>query len=150
MGRALLGVMGVRQTSGSIRFDQDNSGRPLTWDSFGIWDDRIEEPILLPSSIKYGKPIPQVRYKLLKAETSNVSERIVGNVKPDLSQISLSRVGSTSVVGLRKQNEDRLRIGRFHESLLYFAVFDGHGGSYVADYCQTYMEKFIRWDMVWE
>uniref|UniRef100_A0A3P9LGQ3 Si:ch211-149b19.3 n=1 Tax=Oryzias latipes TaxID=8090 RepID=A0A3P9LGQ3_ORYLA len=117
MGRAMLGIMGVRQTSGSTRFDPDNSGRPLTWDSFGIWDDRIEEPILLPSSIKYGRPIPQV---------------------------SLSRVGSTSVVGLRKQNEDRLRIARFHDSLLYFAVFDGHGGSYVADYCQTYMEKFIR------
>uniref|UniRef100_H2LBU0 protein-serine/threonine phosphatase n=1 Tax=Oryzias latipes TaxID=8090 RepID=H2LBU0_ORYLA len=104
-------------SGGSTRFDPDNSGRPLTWDSFGIWDDRIEEPILLPSSIKYGRPIPQV---------------------------SLSRVGSTSVVGLRKQNEDRLRIARFHDSLLYFAVFDGHGGSYVADYCQTYMEKFIR------
>uniref|UniRef100_A0A8C7YS79 protein-serine/threonine phosphatase n=1 Tax=Oryzias sinensis TaxID=183150 RepID=A0A8C7YS79_9TELE len=117
MGRAMLGIMGVRQASGSTRFDPDNSGRPLTWDSFGIWDDRIEEPILLPSSIKYGRPIPQV---------------------------SLSRVGSTSVVGLRKQNEDRLRIARFHDSLLYFSVFDGHGGSYVADYCQTYMEKFIR------
>uniref|UniRef100_A0A3B3U450 protein-serine/threonine phosphatase n=1 Tax=Poecilia latipinna TaxID=48699 RepID=A0A3B3U450_9TELE len=102
---------------GSIRFDSDSSGQPVTWDSFGIWDNRIEEPILLPSSIRYGKPIPQ---------------------------ISLSRVGSASVLGLRKQNEDRLRIARVHDNLLYFAVFDGHGGPHAADYCCTFMEKFIR------
>ncbi|KAM4536488.1 protein phosphatase 1K, mitochondrial isoform 1-T2 [Odontesthes bonariensis] len=116
-GVSLLGVVGVRRASGSIRFDSDGSGRPVTWDSFGIWDNRIEEPILLPSSIRYGKPIPQV---------------------------SLSRVGSASVLGLRKQNEDRLRIAHIHDNLLYFAVFDGHGGPHAADYCYTFMEKFIR------
>ncbi|XP_042368238.1 LOW QUALITY PROTEIN: protein phosphatase 1K, mitochondrial [Plectropomus leopardus] len=117
VGGALLGVVGTRRASGSTRFDSDGSGRPVTWDSFGIWDNRIEEPILLPSSIRYGKPIPQV---------------------------SLSRVGSASVLGLRKQNEDRLRIARIHDNLLYFAVFDGHGGPHAADYCHTFMEKFIR------
>ncbi|KAI3375502.1 hypothetical protein L3Q82_003832 [Scortum barcoo] len=117
VGGALFGVVGVRQASGSVRFDSDGSGQPVTWDSFGIWDNRIEEPILLPSSIRYGKLIPQV---------------------------SLSRVGSASVLGLRKQNEDRLRIARIHDNLLYFAVFDGHGGPHAADYCYTFMEKFIR------
>ncbi|MEQ2211709.1 hypothetical protein XENOCAPTIV_012997, partial [Xenoophorus captivus] len=58
--------------------------------------------------------------------------------------ISLSRVGSASVLGLRKQNEDRLRIARIHDNLLYFAVFDGHGGPHAADYCCTFMEKCIR------
>ncbi|XP_020514550.2 protein phosphatase Mn(2+)-dependent 1K [Labrus bergylta] len=116
-GGALFGVVGVRHAGGSVRFDSDGSCRPVTWDSFGIWDNRIEEPILLPSSIKYGKPIPQV---------------------------SLSRVGSTSALGLRKQNEDRLRVSRIHDNLLYFAVFDGHGGPHAADYCFTFMEKFIR------
>uniref|UniRef100_A0A8C6K6W5 protein-serine/threonine phosphatase n=1 Tax=Nothobranchius furzeri TaxID=105023 RepID=A0A8C6K6W5_NOTFU len=113
----LLGLVGVRQAGGSARFGSNGSGLPVTWDSFGIWDNRIEEPILLPSSIKYGKPIPQV---------------------------SLSRVGSASVFGRRKQNEDRLRIARIHDNLLYFAVFDGHGGPHAADYCYTFMEKFIR------
>ncbi|XP_039996737.1 protein phosphatase 1K, mitochondrial-like [Xiphias gladius] len=117
VGRALLGMVGVRQAGGSVRFDSDGSGKPVTWDSFGIWDNRIEEPILLPSSIRYGKPIPQV---------------------------SLSRVGGASVLGLRKQNEDRLRVARIHDNLLYFAVFDGHGGPHAADYCYTFMEKFIR------
>ncbi|XP_015224805.1 PREDICTED: protein phosphatase 1K, mitochondrial-like [Cyprinodon variegatus] len=117
VGGPLLGLVGVRRASGSVRFDSDGSGRPVTWDSFGIWDNRVEEPILLPSSIRYGKPIPQ---------------------------ISLSRVGSASVLGLRKENEDRLRIARIDDSLLYFAVFDGHGGPHAADYCCTFMEKFIR------
>ncbi|XP_073330843.1 protein phosphatase Mn(2+)-dependent 1K [Pagrus major] len=117
VGGALFGVVGVRQASGSVRFDSNGSDRPVTWDSFGIWDNRIEEPILLPSSIRYGKPIPQV---------------------------SLSRVGCASALGLRKQNEDRLRVARIHDNLLYFAVFDGHGGPHAADYCYTFMEKFIR------
>ncbi|XP_033465403.1 protein phosphatase Mn(2+)-dependent 1K [Epinephelus lanceolatus] len=117
VGGALFGVVGVRRASGSTLCDSNGSGRPVTWDSFGIWDNRIEEPILLPSSIRYGKPIPQV---------------------------SLSRVGSASVLGHRKQNEDRLRVARIHDNLLYFAVFDGHGGPHAADYCYTFMEKFIR------
>ena len=59
-----MGVAGVRQASKSAsksaRFGSDGHGKPVTWDSFGIWDNRIEEPVLLPSSIRYGKPIPQV------------------------------------------------------------------------------------------
>lgn len=117
VGGAFFGVAGTRQASSSGRFVSDSSGRPVTWDSFGIWDNRIEEPVLLPSSIKYGKPIPKV---------------------------GLDRVGSASVLGLRKQNEDRLRVARIHDDLLYFAVFDGHGGPHAADYCYTFMEKFIR------
>ncbi|XP_062301273.1 protein phosphatase 1K, mitochondrial isoform X2 [Scomber scombrus] len=117
VGEALCGVVAVRQASGGVHRYDSGSVRPVTWDSFGIWDDRIEEPILLPSSIKYGKPIPKV---------------------------SLSRVGSASVLGLRKQNEDRLRVSRINDNLLYFAVFDGHGGPHAADYCYTFMEKFIR------
>lgn len=47
-------------------------------------------------------------------------------------------------MGLREQNEDRLRIAQINDSVLYFAVFDGHGGPHAADYCYTFMEKFIR------
>lgn len=61
-----------------------------------------------------------------------------------LFQVSLSRVGCASALGLRKQNEDRLRVARIHDNLLYFAVFDGHAGPHAADYCYTFMEKFIR------
>lgn len=117
VGGALFGVVAVRQASRSVSINSNGSSLPVTWDSFGIWDNRIEEPILLPSSIKYGKPIPQV---------------------------SLSRVGCASALGLRKQNEDRLRVARIHDNLLYFAVFDGHAGPHAADYCYTFMEKFIR------
>ncbi|XP_031719256.1 protein phosphatase Mn(2+)-dependent 1K [Anarrhichthys ocellatus] len=106
----------------NTRFDADSSGCPTTWDSFGIWDDRIDEPILLPSSIRYGKPIPKV---------------------------SLSRVGCSSLIAQRKENEDRFQVSQMTDNILYFAVFDGHGGPEAADFCEKYMEKFIK-DLVEE
>ncbi|KAG7333758.1 hypothetical protein KOW79_002165 [Hemibagrus wyckioides] len=99
------------------RFDPDSSGRPTTWDSFGIWDNRIDEPILLPSSIRYGKPIPKV---------------------------SLSNVGYASQIGQRKENEDRYQVSQMTSDILYFAVFDGHGGAQAADFCHKYMEQHIK------
>uniref|UniRef100_A0A5F8GDX9 Protein phosphatase, Mg2+/Mn2+ dependent 1K n=1 Tax=Monodelphis domestica TaxID=13616 RepID=A0A5F8GDX9_MONDO len=98
------------------RFDPDGSGRPATWDTFGIWDNRIDEPILLPPSIKYGKPIPK---------------------------ISLENVGCSSLIGKRKENEDRFGFAQLTDEVLYFAVYDGHGGSAAADFCHTHMEKYI-------
>ena len=99
------------------RFDSDGSGRPTTWDTFGIWDNRIDEPILLPPSIKYGKPIPKV---------------------------SLANVGCASQIGKRKENEDRFDYAQLTEDVLYFAVYDGHGGAAAADFCDKYMEKYIK------
>uniref|UniRef100_A0A4W5RRP6 PPM-type phosphatase domain-containing protein n=1 Tax=Hucho hucho TaxID=62062 RepID=A0A4W5RRP6_9TELE len=116
---ASLGAVQVRWKC-TARFVPDGSGRPTTWDSFGIWDNRIEEPILLSPCIRYGKPIPQV---------------------------SLSRVGTASLMGHRRENEDRLQVVRLSDSILYLAVFDGHGGPHAAEYCHTYMEKYIRYSL---
>ncbi|KAF1395359.1 hypothetical protein PFLUV_G00010700 [Perca fluviatilis] len=118
--RQLYSPSGKRHSN--TRFDADSSGQPTTWDSFGIWDNRIDEPILLPSSIRYGKPIPKV---------------------------NLSKVGCASLIGQRKENEDRFQVSQLTDSLLYFAVFDGHGGPEAADFCEKYMEKFIK-DLVAE
>ncbi|XP_042245131.1 protein phosphatase 1K, mitochondrial isoform X1 [Thunnus albacares] len=118
--RHLYSPSGRRHSN--TRFDPDSSGRPTTWDSFGIWDNRIDEPILLPSSIRYGKPIPKV---------------------------SLSKVGCASLIGQRKENEDRFQVSQMTDNILYFAVFDGHGGPDAADFCDKYMEKFIK-DLVTE
>lgn len=117
VGGASVGGVDVRHASGSGRFGSDGCGRGLTWDSFGIWDDEIEEPILRPSGGGFEKVVPQP---------------------------GLDRVGAASLLGPRKQNEDRLRVARIRDNLLYFAVFDGHGGPHAADYCYTFMEKFIR------
>ncbi|XP_029453810.1 protein phosphatase 1K, mitochondrial [Rhinatrema bivittatum] len=102
------------------RFDEDGSGCPTTWDSLGIWDNRIDEPILLPPSIKYGKLIPKV---------------------------SLSKVGYATQIGKRKENEDRLNFAQLAGGILYFAVYDGHGGAAAADFCNKLMEKYIE-DMI--
>lgn len=98
------------------RFDPDGSGQPATWDNFGIWDNRIDEPILLPPSIKYGKPIPKV---------------------------NLQRVGCASHIGKRKENEDRFGFSQLTPDILYFAVYDGHGGPAAANFCHMHMEKCI-------
>ncbi|XP_073795540.1 protein phosphatase Mn(2+)-dependent 1K isoform X2 [Danio rerio] len=108
-------VPGVRWHT--TRLDMDGSGRPATWDSFGIWDNRIEEPILLPPSIRYGTPIPH---------------------------ISLSRVGCATLIGRRRENEDRFQVSELTQNVLYFALFDGHGGAHAADYCHKHMEQNIR------
>ncbi len=102
----------------STRLDADGSGRPATWDSFGIWDNRIEEPILLPPSIRYGTPIPQ---------------------------ISLSKVGCASHIGRRRDNEDRFKVSKLTHDVLFFALFDGHGGPQAADFCHKHMEQHIRY-----
>lgn len=112
--RSLHSPSGTRASNS--RFDPDSSGRPTTWDSFGIWDNRIDEPILMPSSIRYGKPIPKV---------------------------SLSNVGYASQICLRKENEDRYQVSQMTNNILYFAVFDGHGGAQAADFCHKYMEQHI-------
>lgn len=114
-GKCVLTVPGVRGIAS--RLDLDGSGRPTTWDSFGIWDNRIEEPILLPPSIRYGTPIPH---------------------------ISLSRVGSASHIGHRRDNEDRLQVSALTRDIQYFALFDGHGGAQAADFCHKYMEQHVR------
>ncbi|XP_038604166.1 protein phosphatase 1K, mitochondrial [Tachyglossus aculeatus] len=86
------------------------------WDAFGAWDNRLDEPILLPPSIHYGHPIPS---------------------------LSLRNVGCASQIGKRRENEDRYGRARLGDRLLYFAVYDGHGGPAAADFCNTHMEKHI-------
>lgn len=107
----------VSRRSFSSRFDPDSSGRPATWDSFGIWDNRIDEPIQLPPSIKYGKLIPH---------------------------INLSKVGCSTQLGKRKENEDQFDYAKLTDNVLYFAVYDGHGGAGAADFCNRFMTQYIK------
>ncbi|XP_076849999.1 protein phosphatase Mn(2+)-dependent 1K [Brachyhypopomus gauderio] len=116
---------GVRWYSAS-RLDADGSGRPATWDSFGIWDNRIDTPIMLPPSIRYGTPIPE---------------------------LNLNNVGRASHIGRRRDNEDRFRVAKLTPSMHFFALFDGHGGAQASDFCYSHMEHYIRdgledeWDL---
>ncbi|XP_023223017.1 protein phosphatase 1K, mitochondrial-like isoform X2 [Centruroides sculpturatus] len=96
--------------------NKDESPDPINFDTFGTWDNRIDLPLLLPESIKHGKPIPQ---------------------------ISVENAGCASIIGRRTTNEDRFRAKELLPDLLYFAVFDGHGGAECADFCSKYMEQHI-------
>lgn len=88
----------------------------VNFDTLGTWDNRIELPLLLQASIKHGKPIPK---------------------------ISVENVGYASVSGRRTTNEDRYRIKELMPDLLYFAVYDGHGGPECAEFCSSHMEEHI-------
>ncbi|XP_048052282.1 protein phosphatase 1K, mitochondrial-like [Megalobrama amblycephala] len=75
------------------RFDPDSSGCLTTWDSIGIWDNRIDEPIMLPSSIRYGKLIPKV---------------------------CLTKLGCASLIGQRKENEDPYQLSLMRDNIRAF------------------------------
>ena len=91
----------------AIRRSSSESGTRQEWDSFGTWEDRIDEPIILEQSIKHGIPIPH---------------------------ISLKNVGKASVQGRRSCNEDRIIIHELEPNLLLFGLFDGHAGALAADF----------------
>lgn len=92
------------------------SSKTVNVDILGTWDSRTELPLELESSINYGKPIPQ---------------------------ILISSVGTHSIQGRRPYNEDRFVAKELRPNLLYFSVFDGHGGSECADYCSGHMENHL-------
>ncbi|XP_071510606.1 protein phosphatase Mn(2+)-dependent 1K-like [Diadema antillarum] len=102
------------------RFDKDKPVKPahgVNWDNFGIWNNRIEEPILLQQSIKHGIPIPK---------------------------ISIKRIGQDSLTGRRAVNEDRICIKELWANLLYVAVFDGHAGSMAVDFVHQQLEHHLN------
>lgn len=105
-----------RNRSSSIHTLLDRRNEQENFDTLGTWDNRIDLPLLLQASIKHGKPIPK---------------------------ISVENVGTASVIGRRTSNEDRYRVKELRPELLYFAVFDGHGGPECADYCSEHMEDVI-------
>lgn len=37
----------------------DGSGRPSTWDNLALWDNRLEEPILLPPALSMASQFPK-------------------------------------------------------------------------------------------
>ncbi|XP_066529449.1 protein phosphatase 1K, mitochondrial [Hoplias malabaricus] len=118
-------VSGARQYAAS-QLNAEASLRPISWDSFGIWDDPIQAPVQLPPGIRLGTRFPW---------------------------ISLDSIGQSTHIGQRRSNEDRLRVAQLTPNTLYFALFDGHGGAQAADFCFTHMERYIRaglqeeWDM---
>ncbi|XP_066272217.1 protein phosphatase 1K, mitochondrial-like isoform X1 [Branchiostoma lanceolatum] len=95
-----------------------NRATEVNFDNFGAWNNRLNLEIIMQQSIKHGKPIPKIK---------------------------LDQVGWASELGRRKENEDRLIMDELEPNLLYFALFDGHGGSLTADYCQYHMALHIKY-----
>ena len=93
------------------------SSRGVNWDNFGIWDNKVGEPIIMQQSIKHGIPIPK---------------------------ISVERIGHDSLTGRRPANEDRICIQELRPNLLYVAIFDGHAGAMAVDFVHENLEHHLN------
>lgn len=109
-----------RLQANSYLSDPENKGqrqRGVNFDTIGSWNNRMEMPIQLEKSIEKGKLIPR---------------------------IPLDRIGTASLVGRRKVNEDRFKVEELDSDLLYFGIFDGHGGELAVDYVNNHMLDHLR------
>ena len=66
------------------------------------------------------------------------------DAKSFLHNISLDYVGLSTATGLRVTNEDRFKILELEPDLYYFAIFDGHGGPYAADFASLNLHERIK------
>ena len=108
---------------GSHLSDPENKGSQqsgINFDTLGSWNNRIEMSMDVDQSIRRGKPIPK---------------------------ISLLNVAYNSLLGRRKVNEDRHRVAELMPNVLYFGIYDGHGGALAADYASEEMEEHLRFWM---
>ncbi|RUS91153.1 hypothetical protein EGW08_001066 [Elysia chlorotica] len=86
--------------------------RGVNLDTIGSWNNKLSLPILYEQSVKKGKIIPRV---------------------------PLDEIHALSVIGRRKENEDRYIIEEIRPNLLYFGMFDGHGGDFAVDFVSSHM-----------
>ncbi|KAI2796703.1 Protein phosphatase 1K, mitochondrial [Blomia tropicalis] len=111
----------IRRGFARMLSDPENKGsqqRHVNFDTLGTWDNRIDFALLLQQSIKHGKPIPK---------------------------IDLNNVGVASVLGRRTYNEDFYQTIELKPNILYFSVFDGHGGDLCARFCNENLPKCINY-----
>jgi len=108
-----------RKTSLSTE-NKGKGSRGVNFDTLGSWNNRLVLPVLLDQSIKKGKIIPK---------------------------IPIDEVGVGSVLGRRTYNEDRYVIEELRPELLYFGMFDGHGGSFAAEFMSKHLIDHLNFWM---
>eukprot|EP00088_Acartia_fossae_P016152 TRINITY_DN19018_c0_g1_i5.p1 TRINITY_DN19018_c0_g1~~TRINITY_DN19018_c0_g1_i5.p1 ORF type:complete len:413 (-),score=80.83 TRINITY_DN19018_c0_g1_i5:191-1429(-) len=90
--------------------------RSREFDTLGTWDTRLDVQINETASMKTGTVVPD---------------------------IDLNLIGTFTNQGRRTYQEDRFVVKRLQPDLVYCAVFDGHGGSKCAEYCQDHFHTYI-------
>lgn len=111
---------GTSYSQSSHLSDPENKGdrqKGVNFDTLGSWNSRLEMTIDLKKSIEKGSLIPE---------------------------IPLDEIGTASLLGRRKVNEDRFAIEQLSENLLYFAIFDGHGGATAVEFVHAFMKHSIQ------
>ncbi|KAK3083322.1 hypothetical protein FSP39_019442 [Pinctada imbricata] len=111
----------VAMVTGGHLTDPENTGKRqagVNFDTLGSWNNRISMPIAMNESIKLGKLIPK---------------------------IPLEKVGTASLIGRRKYNEDRFIVSQLSKQVLVFGIFDGHGGQLAAEYVSNHMTDHLTY-----
>ena len=100
--------------------DPENKGgtqRGVNFDTLGAWNNRIELPVHMEQSIKFGKLIPKLSHK---------------------------HISHASEMGRRKVNEDRHTVADLGGNIILFSIFDGHGGSLAADIVSEHVVDHVK------
>jgi serine/threonine protein phosphatase PrpC len=72
-----------------------------------------------------------------------LQEPITEKVKNDFKN-SILRAGSCKMQGWRRNMEDALRMEEVAPGISAFAVFDGHGGNEISEFCAKYFIEFLK------
>lgn len=61
-----------------------------------------------------------------------------------LNRIDLNNVKYQSFKGFKEMNEDRFKVTELSPEVVFLGVFDGHGGSFVVDFVQRYLDMYVK------
>ena len=112
-------VTAAQRTEHTTQVRRRHSRTQINFDTIGSWNNRLDLPLNLEYSIKSGTVIPEN---------------------------SLDNVGSASLLGRRKENEDRYHLQELTGDTLMVSIFDGHGGSMAANFTWQHMaEHIVYW-----
>ena len=135
-----------------VRFNSPTNKRTklLQAEYNNIYNDRLSLQIMSNSAekdfIKSISPYNFHNMKLhIKPFSSQSSSRILQiNMKNDVD------CGVSENIGHRKQMEDCAVVitNGFMKNKKYFALFDGHGGKFSAEYCKQYLHELIKQNII--
>jgi len=131
--RRVLNVPGSENFMTLIGFDNNTVKNAFIWNN----DCDVHETIIILKKILEGlrKKIDELPRKSAEGNSIPVSIVMVCPVKGS----TRFPVGYSECIGRRPTMEDQIVIlgmgPRIRETEDYFAIFDGHGGSYVAEHC---------------
>jgi len=168
----LLAAQNIAKNPGNLKFSRipkknktfkwrvvDVPGATALVTAIGFEDDKERDAFVWDAScdVRQSIKVLENQLRLLNKKISNVPRKPLSGstMPPSLSMICPAigsprfNVGYAESIGRRPTMEDELVIlgmgPRLRENEDYFAVFDGHGGPHVAEFCAKTLHKKLRY-----